>query len=84
MALIVLFTLGSAVGWLTAILLRQDSVKQSFINIGVGAAGAVASYGLTGEGMKSGAVSPQTLIIGVVGAAVLLAIVAILRREIAR
>ena len=58
--------------------------KQSFINIGVGAAGAVASYGLTGEGMKSGAVSPQTLIIGVVGAAVLLAIVAILRREIAR
>ena len=84
MALIVLFTLGSAVGWLAAILLRQDSVKASLTNIGIGAVGAVASYGLTGKSIESSSVSPESLVFGVLGSGLLLGIVAILRRETAR
>lgn len=84
MAILVLITLGAAIGWLASILVRQDSVGQSFSNIAAGAIGAIASFAVAGKSFDSATLDPESLALGVVGAAILVAIVAVFRRQIVR
>lgn len=82
MAFLVLITLGSAIGWLAAILLRQDSVGQSFTNIAIGAFGALASHLIVGGGLSSSAIDPEALLLGGIGAGLFLALATVLRRRV--
>ncbi|WP_284124094.1 hypothetical protein [Parerythrobacter aestuarii] len=82
MALIVLLTLGSAIGWLAAILLRQDSVTQSFANIAIGAVGALASHVIVGGGFAASSIDPEALLLGGIGAGLFLAVATVFRRRV--
>ena len=81
MALLVLIFLGSAVGWLAAIIFEQDSLKLSLANIVIGAVGAVASHQIARRTVEWASISPESLLLSLVGAALPVAIVAILRRR---
>lgn len=84
MTLLVLLTLGAAVGWLAAIMMRQDSLAQSLVNIAIGAIGALGGMVMTGDQPDSFAISVESLVFGVLGAVLLLAVAAIFRRQIVR
>lgn len=84
MAYLVLLTLGSALGWLAAILFKQDSVKQSFTNIAAGGIGALITYALGANRSEAASVSPDALILGTLGAALSVAIVVFLSRRAVR
>jgi uncharacterized membrane protein YeaQ/YmgE (transglycosylase-associated protein family) len=84
MTMLVLLTLGAAVGWLTAIWTRQDSLAQSLTNIALGAIGALGGMVVTGDQPDSLAISVESLVFGVIGAALMLLLAAIFRRQIVR
>lgn len=82
MTLLVLLTLGAVIGWLTAIMLRHDSIRQSLTDIAVGALGALAGYFAGGGRADSHAISIESLLLAALGAAILLAATALFRRQI--
>jgi uncharacterized membrane protein YeaQ/YmgE (transglycosylase-associated protein family) len=83
MPLLVLVTLGAALGWFAAIMLRHDSLRQSLTDIAAGAVGAVGGYLVTGGQIDSPAISIESLLLGALGAAALLAAAVFFRRQIA-
>ncbi|UIP07488.1 hypothetical protein LY632_03565 [Erythrobacter sp. SDW2] len=84
MTLLVILTLGMALGWLAAILLRHDSFRQSFADIVTGALGSLGGYLVAGGRPDSHAIGFELLMLGALGAGLLLAAVAFLRRQTAR
>ncbi len=82
MTLLVLLTLGAVIGWLTAIMLRHDSIRQSLTDIAVGALGALAGYLAGGGRADSHVISIESLLLAALGAAILLAATALFRRQI--
>jgi uncharacterized membrane protein YeaQ/YmgE (transglycosylase-associated protein family) len=84
MTLLVLLTLGAALGWLAAIMLRHDSLRQSLTDIAAGALGAIGGYLAAGGRVDSQAISIESLLLGALGAAVLLAAMVLFRRQMAR
>ena len=84
MTLLVLLTLGAATGWLAAVLMRQDTLSQSLTNIALGALGSLGSALVTGTPADSGSISVESLVFGVLGAVILLALAAVFRRQTAR
>ena len=79
MALLVLLTLGSAIGWMAAVLLKQDSVRQSVSHILIGAIGALLGQALASGGIPSDSIEPGSLLIGGIGSALSLALATFLR-----
>lgn len=84
MPLLILLALGAALGWLVAIVLRNDSLRESLINIAAGAAGAVSAFLLVGGTIDSRAIGIDSLLIGAAGAIVLVAVAVFLRRPFIR
>ena len=79
MALLVLLALGSAVGWFAAIMTKRDSLRESFLSIALGAAGAIASLALLGEPAAAHTIHLRTLGFGLLGAVVALLLAFVLR-----
>lgn len=84
MPLLILLALGAALGWLVAIVLRNDSLRESLINIAAGATGAVSAFLLAGGTIDSRAIGIDSLLIGAAGAIVLVAVAVFLRRPFIR
>lgn len=79
MALLVLLALGSAVGWFAAIITKRDSLRESFLSMALGAAGAIASLALVGEPADSLTIHIRTLAYGLLGAVVALLLAFVVR-----
>lgn len=84
MTLLVLFFLGAAIGWLAAIMLGHDSLRQSMIDILAGTFGSLAAYLAGGGHADSPAISVDLLLVGALGAAATVAAGAIFRHQFAR
>lgn len=84
MSLLVLLTLGAATGWLAAVLMRQDTFSQSLTNIALGALGSLGSTLVTGKPADSASISVESLVFGVLGAAIFLALATVFRRQMVR
>lgn len=81
MALLVLLALGSAVGWLAAIVTKRDSFRDSLLSIAIGSAGAIASLAVAGGAFDAQSIHIETLGIGLIGSALALAIAALFRPQ---
>lgn len=77
-------TFGAAIGWLASIMMREDTLKKSLANIAIGSVGALASYALAADKLALDTLSPEAILLGGLGAMVLLALSAILQRQIVR
>lgn len=84
MALLVLMTVGAAIGWLASIMMQQDTVRRSCTNIVIGAIGALLGYALASKKLAIDTLSPESILMGALGAMVLLAFGTLLQRRIAR
>jgi uncharacterized membrane protein YeaQ/YmgE (transglycosylase-associated protein family) len=84
MTLLVLLTLGAALGWFGAILLRHDSMRHSVVDILAGSLGAIGAPLVAHGKVDSHALSIESLFIGALGAVAVLASTALLHRKIAR
>lgn len=82
MAILVLMTIGAAIGWLASILMRQDSLKQSLANIVIGSIGALTSFGFASDHFEIDTLSPQALVFGALGATIFLVITTLLKRRV--
>ncbi len=84
MTLLVILVLGAALGWLAAILLRHDSLRQSLADIAIGAIGSLTGYLAAGGRPDSAAIGLESLVLGAVGATVLLILSTFFSRQIIR
>ncbi|ABC64504.1 hypothetical protein ELI_12060 [Erythrobacter litoralis HTCC2594] len=75
-------TVGAAIGWLASIMMRRDTLRQSFANMGVGSVGALATHAFANDKMALQAISAEALLLGAVGAIVLLGLSFIVQRSI--
>lgn len=78
--LLVWLIVGGVVGWLASLVMRTDGQQGIFLNIVVGIVGAFVGSLLFGGSINSGAITPMTFIVSLVGAIILLAIVNLVRR----
>lgn len=80
-SLIVWLVIGGVVGWLASIVMRTDAQQGIFLNVIVGIVGAFIGGWLFGGGdINSGAITPTTFLVSLVGAIILLALVNLVRR----
>ncbi len=78
--LIVWLILGGIIGWLASIVMRTDAQQGIFLNIVVGVVGAFIGGWLFGGSINANNFSIPSLLAGLVGAIILLAIVNLVRR----
>ena len=81
MALLVLAVLGAAIGWLMSISTNRDSLRQSLTNIAIGSAGSLATFLLVSDRTAVNVLSPLALLLGVVGAVILLGLSMLVRQR---
>ena len=86
MGIAFLLIAGGIVGWLAAVLMRQDDPAGAMRNIAIGttgalAAGLIVSPLLGGGNLLAGGYHVSALLISLFGAVVMLAVVNMLRRE---
>lgn len=82
--LLVWLIVGGVVGWLASLVMRTDGQQGIFLNIVVGIVGAFVGSLLFGGSINSGAITPMTFLVSLVGAIILLAIVNLVRRGAVR
>lgn len=82
--LLVWLVIGGVIGWLASIVMRTDAQQGIFLNIIVGIVGAFIGGLLFGGSINSGAVTPMTFLVSLLGAIILLAIVNLVRRGAVR
>ncbi len=84
MGLIIWLVIGGIVGWLASLIMRTDAQQGVLINIVVGIVGAFIGGLIFNGGTINQVISISSVIISLVGAIILLAIVNLLRRGVAR
>jgi uncharacterized membrane protein YeaQ/YmgE (transglycosylase-associated protein family) len=82
--LLVWLVIGGVIGWLASIVMRTDAQQGIFLNVIVGIVGAFIGGLLFGGSINSGAVTPMTFLVSLLGAIILLAIVNLVRRGAVR
>lgn len=84
MGLIIWLIVGGVIGWLASIIMRTDAQQGVLMNIVVGIVGAFIGGLIFSGGTINQVISLSSVIISLVGAVILLAIVNLLRRGVAR
>jgi uncharacterized membrane protein YeaQ/YmgE (transglycosylase-associated protein family) len=87
--LVVWLVVGGVIGWVASTVMNTDNQQGIFLNVVVGVVGAaIAGWTispLVGAGtINQGNFSPSSLIVSLVGAVILLAVVNLFRRGVAR
>jgi uncharacterized membrane protein YeaQ/YmgE (transglycosylase-associated protein family) len=84
MGLIIWLIVGGIVGWLASIIMRTDAQQGVLMNIVVGVVGAFIGGLIFSGGTINQVISITSVIISLIGAIILLAIVNLMRRGVAR
>lgn len=84
MGLIIWLVVGGVVGWLASIIMRTDAQQGVLMNIVVGIVGAFIGGLIFSGGTINQVISLSSVIISLIGAIILLAIVNLMRRGVAR
>ena len=85
MGLIIALIVGGIIGWLASIVMRTDAQQGIILNVVVGIVGSmlgglVLAPFIGGRSLLSGALDIRSLLVGLLGAIILLAIVNLFRR----
>ena len=81
--LIIWLVIGGVVGWLASMVMRTDAQQGIVLNVVVGIIGSVIASYLFGGGIND-VITVKTFIYSLIGAAILLAIVNLVRRGAVR
>ncbi len=84
MGLLVLLTMGGALGWLVAVIVTEADREMIYTDIAAGAFGAALIGMIVGTGSATASLDPITLLFAIIGALGKIAIVNIIRRTIIR
>ena len=84
MGLIIWLIVGGVIGWLASIIMRTDAQQGVLMNIVVGIVGAFIGGLIFSGGTINQVISLSSVIISLIGAVILLAIVNLVRRGVAR
>ena len=84
MGLIIWLVVGGIIGWLASIIMRTDAQQGILMNIVVGIVGAFIGGLIFNGGTINQVISLNSAIVSLIGAIILLAIVNLLRRGVAR
>lgn len=84
MGFIVLIAVGGVLGWLASILTRGDDGRRIAVFLAVGLAGALVAGALASDESLIVGLSASTLLAGLAGSVVSLAVLALARRRFAR
>ena len=84
MGFIVLIAVGGVLGWLASILTRGDDGRSIAVFLAVGLAGALVAGALASDESLIVGLSASTLLAGLAGSVVSLAVLALARRRFAR
>ena len=84
MGLIIWLIGGGVIGWLASIIMRTDAQQGVLMNIVVGIVGAFIGGLIFSGGTINQVISLSSVIISLIGAVILLAIVNLMRRGVAR
>ncbi|MFO1261394.1 MAG: GlsB/YeaQ/YmgE family stress response membrane protein [Sphingomonadaceae bacterium] len=84
MGLIIWLIVGGVIGWLASIIMRTDAQQGVLMNIVVGIVGAFIGGLIFSGGTINQVISLSSVIISLIGAVILLAIVNLMRRGVAR
>jgi len=72
MGVIILIAVGCTIGWLASIVLRRETNAEIVANLAVGTAGSVLAGGMVSHIALMSGLSATSLLVGILGAVVLL------------